>query len=259
MIVNLKTVTAVDSYMQVDNMHARLYKDMIISSEQRTRMAAYWIQWKRSRRSLDTLLDTACDHLECLPMDLDLPSAFLTHLSTLCCSPQASSHTCAMHDAHELSSVGAGVRVSIKELDVSSCTPQFLGQSGEAMAQGHGAVQVLRDMHMQDRDLYMDNLAAQMPGVFVSSVQVRTKPTLPIVSLMYSVLYALSKWQQHRHNLCFHSSAGSNAVYLASFNVQAMRMWSEYMMFRVAPGDFLALCQLAATQQHRQKLFQGCR
>lgn len=167
-------------------MHARLYKDMIISSDQRTRMAAYWIQWKRNRRRLDKLLDSACDHLESLPMDLDLPAAFLTHLSTLCCPPEASPQDSIMHDAHGFSSGGVGLRASKRELDLLGCTTRFLGQSGEDMAQGNGAVQVLRDMHMQDRDLYMDNLAAQMPGVFVSPVQV--SPSLAFcATLIHSV------------------------------------------------------------------------
>lgn len=167
-------------------MHVRLYKDMIISPEQRQRMAAYWLQWKRSRRRLDALLDTACEHLECLPVHLDLPPAFISHLSCLCESPQTVSsrklHDSTMHDVNTCPASGGSADVSRevspqpllgKAVDVLECTPRFLGQSGEDMAQGNGAVQVLRDMHMQDRDLYVDTLGAQMPGVFVNSVQVK--------------------------------------------------------------------------------------
>lgn len=169
--------------MQVDNMHARLYKDMIISSDQRQQMAAYWLQWKRRRRHLDTLVDTACDHLKCLPVHLDLPPTFFSHLSSLCQPPHTPhpSSDCSMHDVHAHGNSaggrdGGGGEPPVylgKAVDFSGFEPRFLGQDGEQMEHGNGAVQVLRNMSMLDRDMYADNLAAQMPGVFVNSVQVQ--------------------------------------------------------------------------------------
>ena len=37
--------------------------------------------------------------------------------------------------------------------------------------------------------------------------------------------------------------------------VQALRMWARGPALGNAPMDFLALCQIAYTQQHRQDLF----
>jgi hypothetical protein len=178
--------------MQVDNMHARLYMDMIISQSQRDSMAAYWIAWKRRRHRLDTLLDTACDHLRCLPVHLDLSRTFLSNLAALCRSSPHHSDV-AMHTGHAYSvingncsvagaaaiTVGAEAPVATETgkgwggcEDVAGRECRFLGQNCDVMMEAHGALRVLRDMHMQDRDMHTDNLAAQMPGVFVNTVQV---------------------------------------------------------------------------------------
>lgn len=146
-------------------MHARLYKDMALSPEQRQHMAAYWRQWARARRHLNTLLATACDHLQCLPLHLDLPPPFLSHLSILC-----QSAACTHGD-------NASCRAAVAAAaDTAECVPRFLGQRGDEMSEANGAMDVLRRMHMDDRDMHIDNLAWQMPGVFVNSVQVPPSP-----------------------------------------------------------------------------------
>lgn len=160
-------------------MHARLYKDMILSPKQQRRMAAYWQQWARARRHLDTLLATACDHLQCLPLYLDLPSTFLSHLSCLCRRDDSTMHgvhasgTAGVVQQQEPEAAAVGNLNNLNAAAVADCAPRFLGQRGDEMVDANGAMDVLRRMHMLDRDLYIDNLSSQVPGVFVTSVQVR--------------------------------------------------------------------------------------
>lgn len=148
--------------LQVDNMHARLYKEMGLTSGQRQRMAEYWIQWERRRSELDALVATAREHLQQLPASVDLPPEFLSRLK------------CLAAPAAEAAGASAVVPVATPcggHVDLSACEPVFLGQHPDAMAAAEGALQVLWRMHLRDRDMYLVNLDAQMPGVFISAKQ----------------------------------------------------------------------------------------
>jgi hypothetical protein len=138
-------------------MHARLYKEMGLTATQKQRMAEYWIQWERRRRELDAQMAAARAQLGALPASPDLPPAFLKQLAALadpCCRIGAPAAPAAVHG-----------------VDLSACEPVFVGQQAAAMAGAHGAVRALWAAHLQDRDMYLVNLDAQMPGVFITPQQ----------------------------------------------------------------------------------------
>ena len=98
--------TPVCGRIQVDNMHFKLYKELMPCQEQRERLASFWMRQERLKRQLDGDMSAARAELAALPSHIPLPPKFLSHLNALIASPSVSSlYTAAdsQHASHKCS------------------------------------------------------------------------------------------------------------------------------------------------------------
>lgn len=171
-------------------MNANLFTELQLSLEQRRGMAEHWRQWKQRREGISTSVGTARNHLLHLPRCIYLPSHVPAHLVAASePAPRTAQRSGegdeAMRDAEEAtpnqpvtlqmygtnaSNTEAGPTAAF-EYAVGNLL--FLGNDPRAIAYANAALSKLRTMHMQDRDMFVENLNAHMPGVYVNAKQVR--------------------------------------------------------------------------------------
>ena len=180
-------------------MNAKLFTECDLSIDQRRGMADHWRQWERRRRTLSAMVDTAHSHLLQLPMHANLPAALSSQLRVLCGSPHstplsaqqtADSH---MHDVDAQSEAllrsqmhavhASHVDLSPERIKPSGDIPRFLGNDPRDIERASAAMGALRTMHVQDRNMFVENLDAHMPGVLVNATQVRPSDQFPMLML----------------------------------------------------------------------------
>ena len=187
--VHLLRMIKSPTYLQVENMHAMLYRSLHMTSRQRGRMAAYWSVWERRKRELDAAMHDARAALRGLSTG-EVPLGLLACISTAATAGSGGAYA----GAGGASAAAGGV--------------QLLGSCAAATAAARDTLEALWAAHVADADLYADTIDLQMQPALILGLD------------------------------------------------QVARVFSVHLMHDAAPVDFMALCQMAKVQEHREKMFQ---
>jgi hypothetical protein len=255
---------ALDTFLvQVDNVHASLYKALNPSCEQRDMMANFWSCWELKRRQLDEETVAARKQLHSLPGHIALSTDFITHVNVL-----------ALH----------GVQPSDASSSVSSRASCIRSDSFRNTARASSTAQMEETTHKQQPEGMFGTgtcAATSWPPAELESPLVDVKASAfrdtkyawsnPHVGMELGDIRLLGQHPEEMdasacllrqlwrvHTLDRDMQVGIIDLQL-SVNLleadQLMRLWAEHFVAQLCPPDFLALCQLAAHQKNRQNLF----
>jgi hypothetical protein len=247
---------------QVDNMHAQVFKSIQPSKHQRARMAAFWAQWEQRQRGLDSNMHAARMLHACLPSRIPLSYEFLSHINALVATPPVAA--CApgipsqfpapvgiMHD------YCGGDRGNQRMDDSESCLHY------------HAANKSCTSMYGNSSPTDWAHQRAHCSGTsgcmtFEMHRHACQAFQGPRETFMGQFPEEIERAERMLREMRFVQEVGRGLL-VDMFNTKTfgvlldlercMRLFGDHFVSQSMPPDFLQLCQIAATQQNRFKLF----
>ena len=209
-------------------MHVHLYRQLWLSAEDKERMADMWLAWERRRRALDRPHAAALDLLFRLPGPATLPAP-LVRCVTACAGEDGVLAQHAQHSngapqqtpAHAVESFGPAAGMHRADAPAVACGP-------------------LRAAPNCGQPVACAGLLGECP--VATGAAVHAMRELAAVHVADGDMYADIVDVQLQPNSVLSMQ-------------QMQRQWCAHLVYEVAPADFMALCQLAATQRSRAQAF----
>lgn len=149
------------SPLQVEQVHALLYKSLQLTDQQKGLYAANWQLWEQRRKSNDSHTARTLELLRALPTSLDLPQRYLRHVTAVAAGAlegAAAELEAATLDRHERRALHGEAR--------------RLGESAAATAMAATAMRELWTMHEADAVMLAETIDLQVqPGALLEPPQ----------------------------------------------------------------------------------------
>eukprot|EP00892_Ulva_mutabilis_P004396 jgi/Ulvmu1/2328/UM013_0176.1 len=222
-------------YFEVENMHVQLYRQLGLSAADKERMADVWQAWERRRRSLNKPYHAALAALRNVPGPAAVPGE-IVRCVIACSADLATTAEQAQHAQVSASDDGMG--------DVG-----MGGGHGESVHEGHAYGSVIA-AGWYDRSPSMaanGNTQRLHCAGLLGECPVATGAAMHALQGLEAVHRADSDLYLEIVELQCQPEA------LLSLE-QAVTVYCAHLMHEVAQADFIALCQLAASQRSRTRM-----
>jgi hypothetical protein len=248
-------------------MHAQLYKSFNLTPEERARMAEVWRNWEERKRQLDGEMNSARDLLSSLPTHISLPREFLSHLNALLTTPSA----CGQSQAARLT---APLKQNMSQSLSTFCS----SRTDNCDHQQHFS---LRTHSSQDSYSSFDTVFDNSPQASVSMINCmhtsvavrsatranyRTQQSTPQPEVRFMgqhvsdmvraerALRDLRRIQHQEIDIYTYILDAEMPGSLLGLDKHHM-IWSDYFMSQKMLPDYIELCQIAAIERNRGRLF----
>lgn len=245
--------------LQFDTMRVLLYRQLRQKREHIESMALHWNRWQQANLHLDVTFMSTMHALQRLPLDLDMPVAFLDAVMAIAAMPDSAlTPADAPHGATAARPTPAQ---SARELPVDPARrdppaeAHGSGGTGPAAASQAGAHEgsSAGGSHASSR-LCHANLTLQEHASIRRTAARLLGASAPVTKAASAALRRLSTVHAAAAELRNHTATVQLEPGLVFDASQLVHIFSTYVRFGTAPADIMAVCQLAATQQKREEI-----